>query len=191
MEHLSILVFFHFILFCFVLFIYLLAALTACGNSLGQGLNPSSSCNLHRSCSNTRSFELTVSGQGSNPCCHRDSTRSLTHGTTVGTPISSILDFAMSTPRSTYHLVNVPQVFISSPDFIPVFHLCISLMATPSLHLNQRTPASDLTPLFPTNLPLMLLDVIPYMLLKPVYCSPISLPLLLFKPSKWSSSHLS
>ena len=35
---------------------YFLAALAAYGSSLGQGSNPSLSCNLHHSCSNTGSL---------------------------------------------------------------------------------------------------------------------------------------
>ena len=70
---------------CTVCLFFFFGQATDIQKFLVQRQNLSCSCNLHHSCSNTRSF-LTVPGLGSNPHCLRDNTESLTCCATAGTP---------------------------------------------------------------------------------------------------------
>ena len=86
----------------FVLFLFLMATHKAYGNSRGQGLNPSLACDLHRSCSNARSFNpLYWAGDWTHTSVATRATavEFLTYSTVAGTPIS-----ALNTDVYTYML---------------------------------------------------------------------------------------
>lgn len=72
------------------LFLFFNGHIVAYGSFWARGSNPSCSCDLHCSCSNTRSL-TDFSGLGSILSSHRDNAISLTRCTTVGIPILHIL----------------------------------------------------------------------------------------------------
>lgn len=110
----------------------------------GQELILSHSCNLCLSCSNVKSLtHCTGPGQGLNPHCHRDNTRSLTLWATAGTPCNLFLLFHYIFTTKVYCPDNNNQYNLFFPSLYGFSihfrtHLrLIQLMAVLRLYLKQ------------------------------------------------------